>query len=32
MEGFDRTLGTNENWDKWSDTVAVMSPDIIQER
>ena len=22
-------LGTNENWGKWSDIVAVMLPDII---
>ena len=27
--GFDRILGTNENWGKWSDIVAVMLPDII---
>ena len=27
--GFGRILGTNENWGKWSDIVAVMLPDII---
>ena len=26
---FDRILGTNENWGKCSDIVAIMSPDII---
>ena len=23
IEGFDKTIGTNENWGKWSDIVAV---------
>ena len=27
IEGFDKTLGTNENWGKWSDIVAVMLPE-----
>ena len=26
---FDRILGTNGKWGKWSDTVAVTLPDII---
>ena len=29
VEGFDRILGTNENWGKWSDVVVVMLPHII---
>ena len=28
-EGFEKVLGSNKNWDKWSDIVAVMLPDII---
>ena len=27
IEGFDKTIGTNENWGKWSDIVAVMLPE-----
>ena len=29
LEGFDRIFGTNKNWSKWSDMVAVMLADII---
>ena len=29
VEGFDRMLGTDDNWGKWSDVVAIMLPDII---
>ena len=29
LEGFDRMFGTNKNWGKWSDMVAVMLADII---
>ena len=29
VEGFDRMLGTDDNWGKWSDVVAIMLSDII---
>ena len=32
VNGFDRILGTNENWGKWWDIIAVMLPDIISGR
>ena len=31
LEGFDKIFGTNKNWGKWSDMVAVMLADIISD-
>ena len=28
LEWFDKIFATNKNWDKWSNIVAVMLPDI----
>ena len=32
QKGFENTLGANKNWGRWSDMVAVMSPDIASHK
>ena len=31
-KGFESTLGANKNWDRWSDMVAVIFPDIASHK